>query len=141
MDYLSAFSISASGMSVEKTRLDVTAFNLANAHSTRTPGGGAFVPMQVISGQRAAGVFDAHLNAAAGAQVVEVRAMNIAPRMVYEPAHPDADAKGFVAYPGIDPVGEMVNMISTLRAYEANVAAMNAAKTMALKALELGGSR
>jgi len=60
--------------------------------------------------------------------------------MAYEPGHPDADAQGFVTYPGIDPVGEMVDLISTLRAYEANVAAANAAKTMALKALELGGT-
>jgi len=52
---------------------------------------------------------------------------------------PDADEKGFVAYPGINPVAEMVNLISTMRAYEANVVAMNAAKTMAMKALDIGG--
>jgi len=144
MNYLNAFSISASGMTVEKARLDVSALNLANVHSTRTTGGNAFVPMQVISAARLGAPFASHLSAAgmlgAGAKVVDVRARDTAPRMVYEPGHPDADGKGFVAYPGVDPVGEMVNLISTLRAYEANVAALNAAKTMALKALEIGGN-
>jgi|SRR5690348_1877447 flagellar basal-body rod protein FlgC len=144
MNYLSAFAISASGMSVEKARMDVTALNLANVHSTRTAEGNAFVPMQVISAAKPGGLFAGYLSnaaaGAAGARVVDVRAKTASPRMVYEPGHPDADAKGFVSYPGVDPVGEMVNMISTLRAYEANVAALNAAKTMALKALELGGN-
>lgn len=144
MNYLSTFAISASGMSVEKTRLDVTALNLANVHSTRTADGNAFVPLQVISSAKQGAPFASYLSAAnaqaAGAKVVDVRAKSAAPRMVYEPGHPDADAKGFVGYPGVDPVGEMVNLISALRAYEANVAAFNAAKTMALKALELGGN-
>jgi flagellar basal-body rod protein FlgC len=144
MNYLNTFAISASGMTVEKARLDVTALNLANVHSTRAADGGAFVPMQVISTARQGALFAHHLGAAglqgAGAKVLEVRPRNTAPRMVYEPGHPDADKKGFVSYPGVDPVGEMVNLISALRAYEANVAALNAAKTMALKALELGGN-
>src|SRR3954453_5384504 len=144
MNYLSTFAISASGMTVEKARLDVTAMNLANVHSTRTADGNAFVPMQVISGAKQGASFASYLSAAgvqsAGAKVFEVRARNGAPRMVYEPGHPDADGKGFVDYPGGDPAGEMVNLISAMRAYEANVAALNAAKTMALKALELGGS-
>ena len=144
MNYLGAFAISASGMTVEKTRLDVTALNLANIHSTRSADGTPFVPMQVISAARQGAPFAAYLSAAgaqaAGAKVVDVRARSASPRMAYEPGHPDADAQGFVTYPGIDPVGEMVDLISTLRAYEANVAAANAAKTMALKALELGGT-
>lgn len=136
MDYLKAFAISGSGMDVEKQRLDVTALNIANAHSTRGHNGGAYVPLQVISGARSAGSFQSAL---AGAEVVEVRGMNTPPRLVYEPGHPDADQKGFVAYPGINPVHEMVNLISTMRAYEANLAAVHAAKTMALRALDIGG--
>ena len=62
------------------------------------------------------------------------------PRLVYEPSHPDADQKGFVAYPAINPVNEMVTMITATRAYEANVAALNAARVMAMKALEIGGN-
>jgi flagellar basal-body rod protein FlgC len=144
MDYRNAFAISASGMSVEKLRLDVTAANLANIHSGKRADGSLFQPMQVVSAEAAtsfstdfeqmAGV-DLH-----GAQVAAVVATPVAPHMVYQPGNPDADAKGFVTEPGINQVTEMVNMASALRAYEANVVAMNAAKTMALKALELGGA-
>lgn len=143
MNYMAAFEISASGMSVERTRLDVTALNLANANSTRGIDGGPVHPLRVVSGPRSAftGAFDAAAAAQAplGVQVREIRQLDVAPRMVYEPSHPDADEKGFVSYPGINPVGEMVGLISTMRAYEANVVAMNAAKTMALKALDIGG--
>lgn len=135
MDYLKAFAISGSGMNVEKQRLEVSALNIANAHSTRGPDGRPFVPLQVVSA--AAGGFQAAL--AAGAEVVRISPTDVAPRRVYEPAHPDADDKGFVAYPGINPVTEMVNLIATVRAYEANLAAVQAAKTMALRALDMGG--
>jgi flagellar basal-body rod protein FlgC len=147
MDINGAFAISGSGMSVEKTRLDVTALNLANVHSTRARDGSGYEPLQVISAARPARSFQAAFGAAAlsmglpaGAEVLEVRSARTTPRMVHEPNHPDADARGFVAYPGINQVNEMVTLISSLRAYEANVAALNAAKTMALKALELGGN-
>ena len=145
MDYLNAFAISGSGMNVEKTRLDVTALNIANAHSTRARDGSGFEPLQVISAARRAHAFRAAFGSAAaqlpsGAEVLEVRATRVPPRFVHEPNHPDANERGFVAYPGINPVNEMVTLISALRAYEANVAALNAAKTMALKALELGGN-
>ena len=143
MDYFSAFAISSSGMSVEKMRLDVTALNLANVHSTRAGAGTLFQPLTVISSAKP-GAFAAALagasNAALGAQVAEVRETPAPPRLVYEPSHPDADNKGFVAYPGVNPVTEMVTMIAATRAYEANVAALNAAKLMAMKALAIGGN-
>lgn len=143
MDYFSAFAISGSGMSVEKLRLDVTALNLANVNSTRAGAGTLYQPLTVVSGARS-GAFATAIanasNAALGAQVTEVRAQPVPPRLVYEPSHPDADSKGFVSYPGINTVHEMVTMISATRAYEANVAALNAAKVMALKALEIGGN-
>jgi flagellar basal-body rod protein FlgC len=143
MDYFSAFAISGSGMSVEKMRLDVTALNIANVHSTRAGAGALYQPLTVISNAKP-GAFAAAMvragNAALGAQVAEVRALPTPPRLVYEPSHPDADNKGFVAYPGVNMVNEMVNMMSATRAYEANVAAMNAAKLMALKALDIGGN-
>lgn len=137
MDYLKAFAISGSGMNVEKQRLEVSALNIANAHSTRGPDGRPFIPLQVVS--TAAGVSPFQSALAAGAEVVRIAPSDVPPRMVYEPAHPDADDKGFVAYPGINPVAEMVNLITTVRAYEANIAAVQAAKTMALRALDLGG--
>jgi flagellar basal-body rod protein FlgC len=64
----------------------------------------------------------------------------VSPRLVHEPAHPDADARGFVAYPGIDATSEMVGLMTAVRAYEANVVAVNAAKSMALRALDIGSS-
>jgi flagellar basal-body rod protein FlgC len=73
-----------------------------------------------------------------GVEVKSIVALSTPPRLVYEPGHPDANEKGFVAYPGINPISEMVNLMSATRAYEANVAALSAAKTMALKTLELG---
>jgi flagellar basal-body rod protein FlgC len=135
MNYLQAFAISASGMAVEKTRVDVTAVNIANATSTRSADGAAFRPLRVLSGAKRAGEFASLL---AGAQVLELRALEVPPRLAYEPGHPDADDKGFVAYPGINPVSEMVNLLTAVRVYEANVAALNAAKAMALRALEIG---
>jgi flagellar basal-body rod protein FlgC len=146
MSYLSIFEISSSGMTVERARLDASAVNLANVNSTRAVNGSTFKPLRVMSGPKTGDTFSATLDAfgaagsAPGVQVNEIRQLDVAPRLVYEPAHPDADAKGFVSYPGINPVGEMVNLISTMRAYEANVVAINAAKSMALKALEIGGN-
>jgi len=145
MDYRNAFAISASGMDVEKTRLDVTAVNLANIHSTRGPDGTVFRPLHVTSVE-ASGSFSNQFEQLAGAQlhgaqVASVEASDVAPHKVYDPGNPDADEKGFVTLPGVNQVTEMVNMATALRAYEANVVALNAAKTMALKALELGGSQ
>jgi flagellar basal-body rod protein FlgC len=142
MNYLSAFDISGSGMSVEKLRLDVTAINLANVHTSRTADGGIFKPLRVLTTARTAQSFEASLNlvSSAGAPMADVVEADVSPRMVYDPGHPDADGKGFVAYPDINPVSEMINLMTATRAYEANVRAMNAAKTMALKALEIGGA-
>jgi flagellar basal-body rod protein FlgC len=135
MNYHQSFAISASGMAVEKARVDVTAVNLANAHSTRAADGGGFRALRVVSAERSTG-FDTLLR---GAQVVEMRPIESPPRLAYEPGHPDADDKGFVAYPGINAVAEMMTLLTAVRAYEANVAALNAAKAMALRTLELGG--
>jgi flagellar basal-body rod protein FlgC len=145
MDYLAAFAISGSGMAVEKLRLDVTAVNLANVNSSRSADGALFRPMRVVSGVRADPRFEAAMRSwgvtLGGAQVQEVRPTDVPPRMVLEPGHPDADARGFVAYPGVNPVAEMTSLITAVRSYEANVIALNAAKVMAQKALEIGGSR
>ena len=146
MDYLTALDISASGMSVEKTRLDVTALNLANVNTSRTADGKLFRPLRVVS-QPSQTNFENMLSSVGinipyqGAEIAAIEEMNTAPRMVQDPGHPDADAKGFVAYPGVNSTAEMVNLITATRTYEANVRALNAAKTMALKALEIGGSQ
>ena len=145
MDYLAAFAISGSGMAVEKLRLDVTAVNLANANSSKSADGTLFRPLRVVSGMRTDLRFEAAMAAwgvqLGGAQVQDVRPTDTPPRQVLEPGNPDADARGFVSYPGINPVSEMTNLITAVRSYEANVVALNAAKVMAQKALEIGGSR
>jgi flagellar basal-body rod protein FlgC len=143
MDYSSTFAVSAAGMALERTRVEVAALNLANAHTTQSPGQVPYVPLQVIAQAAAGGSFGALMGSGAPAVAApefHVEPANVAPRTVHEPGHPLADAKGFVNYPGVDTAAEMVSMMSATRAYEANVAAMNAARTMALKALDIGGN-
>ena len=145
MDYRAAFQISAQGMTVEKARLDVTSVNLANVHSTRGPDGTLFRPLRVTAQQGTtafAQSFGQALESAAlqGPRIVGLEEVAGDPRLVYEPGHPQADEKGFVAYPAVDQVSEMVNLMTAVRAYEANVVAMNATRTMAMKALEIGGN-
>lgn len=140
MDYRASFQISAAGMTIEKTRLDVTSVNLANVHSTRNADGTLFRPLRVMTQPGAPG-FASTFNAALRApQIVGIEEVAADPRLEYEPGHPQADEKGFVAYPAVDQVSEMVNLMTAVRAYEANVVAMNAAKSMAAKALEIGGN-
>ena len=147
MDYLSAFEISASGMAVEKTRLDTVALNLANINTTTDKYGGLYTPLRVVSQVKYNQNFDHHFNNAlnnnlpAGVEVSEIRQLSVEPRLVYEPSHPHADTNGFVSYPGINHVTEMVTMIESLRVYQANVKAVNAAKTMAQQALEIGSGK
>lgn len=143
MSYLSAFAISASGMDVEKTRVDITAMNIANMQSTRAADGGPYRPMRVVSGERIGQTFISMLDNQGqnlgGARILSIARLDTAPRLIYEPSHPDADPKGYVHYPGIEHSSEMINLITAMRAYEANLVAFNAAKTMAVKALEIGG--
>jgi len=155
MDYTKAFAISAAGMTAERRRVEVAATNLANANTVQSPGGAGFEPLRVIiqpalggGGGSPAGSFvdqveQALENGVMSAAVfpeASVEATGAAPRLVHEPGHPLADERGFVAYPGVDAATEMMGLMSATRAYESNVAAMNAARTMALKALEIGGT-
>jgi len=143
MDYRALFQISATGMSVEKLRLEVTTSNIANMHSTAATPEQRYQPLRVLS-QATPFAFSQQFDALysvpqAGTQIVGVEPQAVAPRLVYEPNHPHADSKGFVSYPGVNHTAEMVNLMSALRSYEANVIAMNAAKTMASRALDIGG--
>jgi len=154
MDYNSVFAISAAGMNVERTRVEVAALNLANASTTHAAGESGYTPMRVVArgGVDAlsfAALVDAGAEAAGLGQVNQLSQLSPSalieptgrsPRQVHEPGHPMADERGFVSYPGVDPATEMVSLMSANRAYEANVAAMNTARTLALKALEIGGS-
>lgn len=142
MDYLQAFRISASGMATEKMRLELTAANLANMHSPAARAEQAYRPLrlqtQAVPLQFGRQFEQLVVASGGGTRVTGVTPLDTEPRMAYEPGHPYADAKGFVAYPAVDQTAEMLNLNVALRTYEANVVAMNAAKTMASRTLDIG---
>jgi flagellar basal-body rod protein FlgC len=129
--------ISASALTAERVRMDVTAENLANAQTTRGANGEAYRRKEVVLQERGGG-FGAELSQAmAGVEVAAVVEDQTAFKRIYDPGHPDADANGYVAMPNVDTVTEMVDLIGASRAYEANVTAMQAAKQMFARTLEL----
>ncbi len=137
--------ISGSALTAQRLRMDVISNNIANAETTRGADGEPYQRKQVVftpiqapartASQGRAGVVNPREQ---GVQVSAITPDNAAPRMVYDPGHPDADADGYVSYPDIDIITEMTDMISASRAYEANVTAINASKSMAIKALDIG---
>jgi flagellar basal-body rod protein FlgC len=140
------FAISASALTAERLRMDVIANNIANANTTRTQEGGPYQRMQVVFTPRvdASREFAPMLSTMTkdglpmGVRVTSIQKDQAPARMVFDPTHPDADTEGYVAFPNINVTNEMVDLISASRAYEANVTAMNASKSMMLKALEIG---
>lgn len=144
MDFLTAIRISSSGLNAQRTRMNVVSSNLANINTTRTEEGGPYRKKEVVvSAAPIKDKFGQVLDASLNGKITEVKVSGIvedqsAPKMVYEPSHPDANEKGYVAYPNINLMQEMVNLISASRSYEANITAINASKSLALKALELG---
>jgi flagellar basal-body rod protein FlgC len=137
MGLFDGLEISASGLTAERMRMDVTAENLANAQTTRGADGQPYRRKEVILQERGGG-FGGQLDAAMGGVEVAGVAQDQAPlKRVYDPGHPDADADGYVSMPNVDTVSEMVDLITAQRAYEANVTAMQAAKQMFSKTLEL----
>jgi flagellar basal-body rod protein FlgC len=145
MSLFGGLEISASGLTAERLRMDVTAENLANAQTTRGADGQPYRRKEVLL-QEAPGSFGASLSKAmrsgtasqgGGVQVAGVVQDSSPLKRVYDPGHPDADAQGYVSMPNVDTVTEMVDLISASRAYEANVTAMNAAKQMFSRTLEL----
>ena len=141
MDFSAVFDISAAGMSFERLRLEATAANLANAQTT-AGANGAYRPLRAVAAPGIPDSFDLRL-AAALPRPLEASVVpgSATPRLVLDPGHPDADARGFVAYPDVSPVSEMVRLVEIGRAYEANVRALGMARSMALKALEIGSDR
>ena len=134
MSLFGGLSISGSGMTAERVRMDVIAENLANAESTRGPDGQPYRRKNVVLGEAGGQSFEDVLTGVRVKAVVEDPSPG---RKVYDPGHPDADTQGFVTMPNIDTVTEMVDLITASRGYEANVQAMNAAKQMFQRSLEL----
>lgn len=132
---LSGLSISASGMAAERTRMEVIANNMANAHTTRGPDGKAFKRQQVIFQT----VIDAtdHQHGMGGVEVVAIAQDDSAHQRIHQPNHPDADEEGFVTLPNVKPAFEMVDMLTASRSYEANLRALRSFREMAEQSLEL----
>ncbi len=144
MDFFDAINTSSSALSAQRLRMNLISGNLANVNTTRTRMGGPYRRKEAVFAaqpvnQSFSGILaDRRNNKLSTVQVVEVVEDQNPPVLKYDPQHPDADEKGYVAMPNINLMEEMVNMISATRGYEANVTALKAAKDMALKALEIG---
>lgn len=137
MGSFSSFDISASGISAQRTRMDVIANNIANADSTRTAEGGPYRRQRVTFRS----VYEQAMGNRSTPSGVAVESVAEDPtdyRSVYDPGHPDADESGYVKMPNVNVVEEMVDMVSATRAYEANVTVMNATKTMIAAGIEMG---
>lgn len=159
MNIFRIFEVAGAGMSAQRTRMTVVSGNLANAETTRTPEGGPYrrrnvffralplredfplllqarwpgsssMPLRLKSRDR--------LEDVNSVEVVGVQASTRAPRKMYDPHHPDADAEGYVAYPDINTMEEMTDLLSATRSYEANLTAFNATKALIRKLLEIG---
>ena len=144
MDFLISLKVSASGLTAQRTRMDIIASNLANINTTRTPAGGPYRKKSPVF----TAVISGNLSDASRLQVAdnlrEVRVTDIVedrrePKMVFDPSHPDANTGGYVAMPNVNLMEEMVDMISATRAYEANITAISNSKSMAQRALDIGG--
>lgn len=132
MSFFNSFSVSSSGLTAQRLRLDVIAENLANVNTTRTENGGVYKKKEVT--------FEEVLNGTGkgGVQVKEIYEDQSEGALVYNPSHPDANEQGYVEMPNVNTVEEMTNMISASRSYEANVTAFNTMKNMYAKALQIG---
>lgn len=146
MSFWESLRISASGLFAQRLRLDTISNNIANAQTTRTAEGGAYKRKDVVFTAQAANTRLPKFIAdriglpeqiRGGVRVAQIVTDTEEGPQVYDPNHPDADANGYVRYPNVNPVVEMTNMLSATRSYEANLAVVEAAKRMALKALDI----
>jgi flagellar basal-body rod protein FlgC len=140
-----SMQVSASGLTAERLRLDVISNNLANVNTTRDVNGQPYRRQVVVLQARGSRGFAGALAAARrgetdaqGVEVAVVRPDGSPFKVVHDPGHPDADAQGNVKMPNIEPVVEMVDMLSATHAYEAGVTAINSAKQMETRALDIG---
>ena len=142
MSLFSALSVGASGMAAQRARAELLVENMANAETTRTPEGGPYRRKDVVfeSGPVEApfsSVFNTQLDGPTGVTVSDVLTDNSAPERRYMPGHPDADKDGYVAFPKMNPAEDMVDLMSSSRTYEANVAAIGAVKDMIQRSIDL----
>ena len=144
MDFSTALRVSASGLAAQRMRMNTISSNIANINTTRTPEGGPYRRKDVVfESMPDSRNFGELVTVKPDEQVQRVQVTDIvsdrkAPLMKYEPDNPEANAEGYVAYPNINLMEEMANMIQATRSYEANVSAIQASKDMAMSALEIG---
>ncbi len=143
MGMFGAIDSAASGLTAERLRMDVISNNIANVNTTRTAEGGPYRRQLVVFEPQSAGssfadALSSQMGEGSGVHVAGITKDQSPLRMVYEPNHPDANANGYVAMPNVNVVTEMVDMITASRSYEANVTVINAAKSMAAQALDIG---
>jgi flagellar basal-body rod protein FlgC len=150
MGFFDGYNVSSSGMSAQRTRINVVSANIANAKTTHTAEGGPYKKQEVvfedilIANNKKTNSNDIEVTnsknsdvSLRGVGVKSILQSDAKPVMRYEPAHPDADEKGYVAYPDINPVIEMVNLVEATRSYEANVASFNTHKNIDSKTLDI----
>jgi len=142
MNLFGMLEISGSALTAERLRAEVVTSNMANAETTRTPEGGPYQRQLVVFHARRSQPFPLMLagmsaSSARGVQVDQVLVDRKPPVERYQPGHPDADAQGFVAYPALDPVEEMTDLLGAMRAYELNASAVQATKSMLQQSLDL----
>lgn len=144
MSVFGAMDVSATGMTAQQLRMDTISENIANVNTTRDSEGRTYRRKTVVFEEKSYPTFSESLsmankhNIGKGVKVTRIVEDNSPGRLVYDPAHPDADEDGYVMLPNVNTVTEMTNMIDATRAFEANVTVLNSTKGMALKALEIG---
>lgn len=140
MSLFSSLQVSASGMAAQRTRAEMLVENMANAETTRTPEGGPYRRKDVVfSPDNQASPFSAVFQSETGqgVKVADVIVDDRAPELRYLPGHPDADSNGYVAFPRMNPAEEMVDLLSSTRSYQGNVAAMSAVKDMINRSIDI----
>ena len=151
MGYMTAFQIGASALQAQRLRLDIISNNIANSQTTKTTAGGAYQRQDVVlsaNNQRSPFsnllLYNSSLNNQVtgldGVRVNKIITDTTPGTRVYDPTHPDADAQGYVTYPNVNMVVEMTNMLSASRSYEAGLSIVDAARSMAIKAIDIGNA-
>ena len=139
MDLTDTLNISISGLNAQRVRLQTIAGNLANARTTRTPEGGPYQRRSPIFEAQQLDPFGGEMDRAmAEVQVTTIYKAESQGEVVYDPGHPDADDDGYVTYPDINMMHEMVDMMTTQRSYEANANVLETTRDLAMRALEIG---
>jgi flagellar basal-body rod protein FlgC len=136
MSLFSILDISAAGMNAQRARLEVAAANIANSQTTSAPGTPVYQPMTVVLRSATSGA-----QALPRPVVAETTALDVAPRMIYDPGHPDADSRGFVTMPGVDPITSMLDLMSISRGYEANLRAFDVTRSLLQRTMDMGNRR